>query len=115
LQEEQQQQQQEKETDKEKDLKPLEKPVDFVAELAQAVAAVKGLVDASAAVASCGLNTSAADTPAVLQEGWRVVQEVEWELDAYEKYTKWVPKRAQNVSLQAVMQQLESLQCEARV
>jgi hypothetical protein len=103
----QQQQQEEGEGEKKKKLKPLEKPVDFVAELAQAVAAVKGLVDASAAAASCGLSVRCDDTCAVLQEGWRVVQEVDWELDRYDKFAKWVPKRAQNVSLQAVLQQLQ--------
>jgi hypothetical protein len=110
-QDEQQQQQEieenDSEGDNEKKLKPLEKPVDFVAELAQAVAAVKGLVDASAAAASCGLGARSDDTRAVLQEGWRVVQEVDWELDGYDRFAKWVPKRAQNVSLQAVMQQLQ--------
>jgi hypothetical protein len=114
LQQEQQEQQQE-EKDKEKNLKPLEKPVDFVGELAQAVAAVKGLVEVSAAAASCGLSAGVGAPDAVLEEGWKAVQEVEWELGAYEKYTKWVPKRAQNVSLQAVLQQLEVLQCEARM
>lgn len=93
--------------DEQQDLKPLEKPVDFVAELAQAVAAVQGLVDASAAAACCGLSVPVGDTQAVLQEGWRVVQEVDCELDSYEKFTKWVPKRAQNVSLQAVLQLLQ--------
>jgi hypothetical protein len=114
LQQEQQEQQQE-EKDKEKNLKPLEKPVDFVGELAQAVAAVKGLVEMSAAAASCGLSAGVGAPDAVLEEGWKAVQEVEWELGAYEKHTKWVPKRAQNVSLQAVLQQLEVLQCEARM
>jgi hypothetical protein len=103
----QQQQQQQQEGKEEKDLKPLEKPVDFDAELSQAVAAVNKLVDASAAVASCGLSARVDDTAAVLQEGWRMVQELDWELDGYEKFIKWVPKRAQNVSLQAVLQQLQ--------